>query len=113
MSSSTCIVSRWGHSEGDEPAFTQPLMYGAIDKHNTVRDGYLDHLFALGEMTQQQADEIAVRRKEALEEELSLARRDDFQPKLGTLESMWEGYRGQEECFVADVDHGHQEGATD
>ncbi|MCL4202063.1 MAG: 2-oxoglutarate dehydrogenase E1 component [Pirellulaceae bacterium] len=95
---------RWGHNEGDEPAFTQPLMYEAIEKRPTVREGYLNHLMQLGMVTKEAADDISQRRYEILEQELSLARRDDYSPKLGTLESMWQGYMGQEERFVEDVD---------
>ncbi len=58
---------RWGHNEGDEPAFTQPLLYRWIENHKSVRDAYLEHLLALGEVTQAEADEIAAHRRENLE----------------------------------------------
>src|SRR5258708_25863369 len=35
---------RWGHNEGDEPAFTQPHMYEIVRSHPTVRDIYANHL---------------------------------------------------------------------
>ncbi len=39
---------RRGHNEGDEPSFTQPLMYKAIAKRKSVREAYLEHLLKLG-----------------------------------------------------------------
>ncbi len=54
-----------GHNEGDEPSFTQPLMYEAIDKRESVRDAYLGHLLKLGGVTKEDADRIAERRHRA------------------------------------------------
>jgi 2-oxoglutarate dehydrogenase E1 component len=97
---------RWGHNEGDEPRFTQPLMYETIEKRETVRASYLRHLLELGEVTQEEADEISTRRLEILERELSVARNKDYVYKPGTLEAMWQGYLGNDECFVEDADTG-------
>ena len=97
---------RWGHNEGDEPAFTQPLMYRAIEQRPTVREGYLNHLLQLGKVSRADADAIARTRQETLEHELTLARSNDYVHEPGTLESMWQGYQGQEECFVEDVPTG-------
>ena len=69
---------RLGHNEGDEPAFTQPLMYDLIRKRSSVREGYLNRLLELGEITAEEAEQIADTRREMLEEELITARRDDF-----------------------------------
>ena len=33
---------RWGHNEGDEPMFTQPVLYEQINKHPTVRAIWAD-----------------------------------------------------------------------
>ncbi len=41
---------RLGHNEGDEPAFTQPTLYRAIERRKSVREGYLDHLLRLGRL---------------------------------------------------------------
>jgi 2-oxoglutarate dehydrogenase E1 component len=65
---------RLGHNEGDEPSFTQPLLYQAITKRKSVRDGYLDHLLQLGGVNREEADAIALQRREFLDKELSQAR---------------------------------------
>src|SRR5690606_20201694 len=38
-----------GHNEGDEPKFTQPLMYVVIDKHPNPREIYTQYLLSKGE----------------------------------------------------------------
>ena len=53
---------RWGHNEGDEPTFTQPVMYRWIAEHPTVRELWAQRLVAEGIVTR---DEAA-----ALEQEL-------------------------------------------
>ena len=46
---------RHGHNEGDEPAFTQPLMYQKIAAHPTVRELFAKTLVARGVVTEAQA----------------------------------------------------------
>ncbi|MCA9972598.1 MAG: 2-oxoglutarate dehydrogenase E1 component [Anaerolineales bacterium] len=43
---------RYGHNEGDEPRFTQPRMYRAVDAHPTVRAQWAEALVARGEVTE-------------------------------------------------------------
>ena len=69
---------RRGHNESDEPAFTQPLLYQAIEKRKTVREGYLDHLLELGGVTKEEGDRIAAEQTAELERELSAAKSDDY-----------------------------------
>ena len=62
---------RWGHNEGDEPAFTQPQMYAVITAHPTVRQLFAQRLAAEGivspedaaAMLQTDLDELAALRK--------------------------------------------------
>ena len=49
---------RWGHNEGDEPAFTQPRMYDIIRAHPTVRELYAHRLEQQSILTQQEADKM-------------------------------------------------------
>lgn len=49
---------KYGHNEGDEPRFTQPLLYKAIEIHPDLRQIYGEKLVAEGLATQQQLDTI-------------------------------------------------------
>ncbi|MCH7471688.1 2-oxoglutarate dehydrogenase E1 component [bacterium] len=96
---------RRGHNEGDEPSFTQPLMYREIGKRKSVREGYLEHLLKLGEITREQAEEIALRSRQKLEKELSLARDGNLFCQIGQG-LMWQGFHGGLETYAAEVDTG-------
>ncbi|MBW3629867.1 MAG: 2-oxoglutarate dehydrogenase E1 component, partial [Gemmatimonadetes bacterium] len=47
---------RWGHNEGDEPAFTQPRMYETIRPLPTARELWAKQLVAEGTLSQEEAD---------------------------------------------------------
>lgn len=49
---------RYGHNEGDEPRFTQPMLYKAIEKHPNVRDIYSKNLIDEGIMTQMEVEKF-------------------------------------------------------
>ncbi len=80
---------RLGHNEGDEPTFTQPVLYRAIAKRKPVREGYLEHLLKLGGVTREEADEIAAKRRELLEKELSHSQKEATEPK--PVVTKWKG----------------------
>ncbi len=46
---------RWGHNEGEEPAYTQPRMYEMIKAHPTVREIYSKELERQGVVTRDEA----------------------------------------------------------
>ncbi|HEV8548373.1 MAG TPA: 2-oxoglutarate dehydrogenase E1 component, partial [Polyangiaceae bacterium] len=83
---------------------TQPLLYRAIAERKSVRDGYLEHLLELGGVTREEADRIAVERREHLERELSEARRPDYVRVQDWLGGFWKGQQGGAEANVPDTD---------
>ena len=58
---------RHGHNEGDEPAFTQPLMYEKIKNRISIRELYTEQLVMAGDLTEQRGrdDRRDVRRQAA------------------------------------------------
>jgi len=98
---------RLGHNEGDEPSFTQPELYRLIEQRPPVREAYLEHLLQLGGITRAEADEIARRRQEWLEQHLNEARGAGYCAlPPSSLSGIWQGYYGGPERREDEPDTG-------
>ena len=95
---------RFGHNESDEPAFTQPLMYEAIRKRASVREGYLERLLELRDISREEADAIEAARRENLEDELSAARADDYEVSYQAFQGLWNDFEGGPDEDVAEAE---------
>ncbi len=62
---------RWGHNEGDEPAYTQPALYRKIRNHPTPTENYTALLMRRKQLTREEADEIGNRFNDELRDALS------------------------------------------
>ncbi|HUZ73266.1 MAG TPA: 2-oxoglutarate dehydrogenase E1 component [Stellaceae bacterium] len=81
---------RHGHNESDEPAFTQPLMYRAIESHPTVREVYGQRLVAEGLLSEAEVERVASDFHARLEAEFEAAK--SYRPnKADWLEGAWAG----------------------
>lgn len=95
-----------GHNEGDEPSFTQPVLYKAIEARKSVRESYLDHLLDLGGINRQEAEAIVEARQAHLEAELESSRHDTMVPLQDAFAMAWQGYVGGPDSETPDVDTG-------
>src|SRR5690606_34928918 len=59
---------RYGHNEGDEPAFTQPQIYQIVAGHPTVRERYARSLIEAGTISQEDADVLLASHFRVLED---------------------------------------------
>ncbi len=59
---------KYGHNEGDEPRFTQPLLYKAIEKHLNPRDIYAEKLIQQGVYTKDEVLKLNQELDQLLEE---------------------------------------------
>ncbi|MDX1578384.1 MAG: 2-oxoglutarate dehydrogenase E1 component, partial [Gemmatimonadota bacterium] len=61
---------RYGHNEGDEPGYTQPLLYERIDEHPSVRELFAERLIERGHVTVEAAEAMV----DEVDDELAAAR---------------------------------------
>ncbi len=62
-----------GHNEGDEPTYTQPLMYKRIQEHPGVKTLYARRLVQEGVLTQAEVEELEKRQHDLYEQALAAA----------------------------------------
>ncbi|WP_366654281.1 2-oxoglutarate dehydrogenase E1 component [Fodinicurvata sp. EGI_FJ10296] len=81
---------RFGHNEGDEPAFTQPLMYKTIAGMPTTRQVYAERLEAEGVLEKGEGERLAEEFQQKLEKEYEAS--SSYKPnKADWLGGAWEG----------------------
>ncbi len=79
---------RFGHNEGDEPSFTQPLMYEKIRNRRTVADLYAEQLVAEGVIDANHLEQKRAEFKALMDEEFAAAQ--TYTPnKADWLEGKW------------------------
>lgn len=82
---------KYGHNEGDEPRFTQPLLYKAIATHPGSREIYVNKLLAAGAIEAALAKELEKAFKEMLQQQLDVARKRKTTRFSRQAEGNWNG----------------------
>ena len=87
---------RHGHNEGDEPAFTQPVMYKNIATHASTLELYSKRLVADGVMTQGEIDKAKADWRARLDAELEAGA--GYKPnKADWLDGKWAGFKSADQ----------------
>lgn len=80
---------KYGHNEGDEPRFTQPLLYKAIAAHPNPKEIYVQKLIAEGVIDESVSKEMQKNFRNLLQEKLDLAKQKAKSVLPSYLESQW------------------------
>jgi 2-oxoglutarate dehydrogenase E1 component len=87
---------RFGHNEGDEPSFTQPLMYKKIRAHPTTLEIYGKRLIGEGIVTEADVEKMKAGWRAHLEAEFEIA--SGYKPnKADWLDGRWSGLKSARE----------------
>jgi 2-oxoglutarate dehydrogenase E1 component len=87
---------RYGHNEGDEPGFTQPLMYKKIRAHQSTLEIYSNKLVAEGVVTAGEVEKLRNDWRARLDAELEAGQ--SYKPnKADWLDGRWAGLKAAQE----------------
>jgi len=97
---------KYGHSEGDEPRFTQPVLYKMIEKHPDSMTIYKEKLIKEGIISDDEAKKIEKKINEVFEENLSEAKQTE-KVDIAFIQHKWTNIRkARPEDFNASPDTG-------
>jgi 2-oxoglutarate dehydrogenase E1 component len=83
---------KYGHNEGDEPRFTQPVLYKLIARQKNPRDIYADKLITAGIVDASYLAKIENDYKENLDENLQASRKKDLTIIKPFMQDEWQGF---------------------
>jgi 2-oxoglutarate dehydrogenase E1 component len=82
---------RFGHNEGDEPSFTQPLMYEKIRSHPSTVKIYGKNLIEEKIISSEGLDHLIKKFKDLLNDQFKNAK--NYKPKIEWFEGTWSAYK--------------------
>jgi 2-oxoglutarate dehydrogenase E1 component len=82
-----------GHNEGDEPTFTQPLLYKKIKVHTSTRELYAERLTQQGVVKPEEAQAIVQKVTDHLTEAQARTRAEAPRPYVSAFEARWKHLR--------------------
>ena len=101
---------RFGHNEGDEPSFTQPIMYRKIKSHPTTLTLYGKRLSAEGLTSYEKLQKEKVEFKQYLEKEFDISK--SYKSELKWFDGAWSRFKpglGKDKRGVSGVERGKLE----
>ncbi|HLQ66934.1 MAG TPA: 2-oxoglutarate dehydrogenase E1 component [Candidatus Limnocylindrales bacterium] len=97
---------RHGHNEGDEPAFTQPLLYKAIAARKPIHVLYGQRLAAAGSVPAEEAAAMVNGTRALLEAQLTKTRSAKRTTLPDAPDGVWARYRGGPDSEAPETDTG-------
>jgi len=94
---------RYGHNEGDEPSYTQPVMYEEIRRHPPVAVLYAQELEKKNRLTAEDAEQIREAAKAHFQSAYLRAKEKPLIADPSANEGLWKGFRGGPEKGVPEV----------
>ena len=90
---------KYGHNEGDEPRFTQPLLYKIISKHPNPKEIYTKKLLNENLMDSNLPNEIKEEFKSMLESRFYESKKVNRAVITPFMEEEWKGFQQSKDCF--------------